>query len=343
MESGDGMLVRLRPPGGILDSAAARLIAAAATASGNGAVELTQRAAIQVRGLRPDTIAPFAETMRAAGLAAPDSVAVMRSPLGEADDVADAVARAMTGVSGLPAKFCVAVDGGGALPLGEVGADIRVACGASGCVVAPAGADAAVRCDPADAPAVVQALAAAFLGLSSRSDPPLRRMRALAAGAVFAAAGLTPDAAWLPARTRPAVGPVGGDAFGLGLPLGMCDLQALADLADRHGGGAMRLTPWRAVMLTGVADPAALSADADGFITSPDDPRGRIVACPGAPACASATVATRDFALRLAALDRPGIIHVSGCAKLCAHPGPAALAFVGRNGGFEVVRDGRAA
>ncbi len=33
---------------------------------------------------------------------------------------------------------------------------------------------------------------------------------------------------------------------------------------------------------------------------------------------------------------------MSGCAKGCGHPGPAPLTLVGRGGGYDVVRDGRA-
>lgn len=349
MRSGDGLLVRLRPPRAILSSTAARLLATASAALGNGTVELTQRAALQVRGLRPETLVPFAAAMVEAGLASDtrtDAPAVIRSPLGESGDVADAVEAAIADVLGLPAKFCVAVDGGGVLPLGEVGADIRVACDSGGCIVAPAGTGRATRCASRDVPAVVAALAGAFLALAAGSAPPPRRMRMLMAAigpdALFATAGLIPDAIWFPVAACPAVGPVGTAAFGLGLPFGACDLTTLADLADRHGDRMIRLTPWRAIVLTGITDPAAVEADAGDLIVAADDPRSRVVACPGAPACASATIATRPAALALAALGRPGLVHVSGCAKGCAHPGPAVLTLVGGDGCCNLVRDGRA-
>ena len=34
-------------------------------------------------------------------------------------------------------------------------------------------------------------------------------------------------------------------------------------------------------------------------------------------------------------------VHVSGCAKGCAHPRPAAATFVGRDGRFDLVLNGR--
>jgi sulfite reductase beta subunit-like hemoprotein len=54
---------------------------------------------------------------------------------------------------------------------------------------------------------------------------------------------------------------------------------------------------------------------------------------------------TRRDAARLAVAARPLLqtgsqIHVSGCAKGCAHPGAAALTLVGDNGAYRPVVDG---
>ena len=37
---------------------------------------------------------------------------------------------------------------------------------------------------------------------------------------------------------------------------------------------------------------------------------------------------------------RDDTIHVSGCVKSCAHRGPAALTLVGRNGRYDLIRNG---
>jgi precorrin-3B synthase len=83
-----------------------------------------------------------------------------------------------------------------------------------------------------------------------------------------------------------------------------------------------------------------------GFIVDGDDPRLNLLACPGKPACAGAwTSAPRD-ALRIADAARElltsgATIHVSGCAKGCAHPGAADLTLMGReNGSYGVVAGG---
>ena len=56
---------------------------------------------------------------------------------------------------------------------------------------------------------------------------------------------------------------------------------------------------------------------------------------------------TRADGARLAGYLGAGVVaavpvHVSGCAKGCAHPGPAALTLVGAEGRYDLVMDGRA-
>jgi precorrin-3B synthase len=92
---------------------------------------------------------------------------------------------------------------------------------------------------------------------------------------------------------------------------------------------------------------AQLTASAEqlGFITKTDDPRRRVVACAGAPACAAAEIPTRALAPGIAAAAHFGdqtTIHVSGCAKGCAHAAPADLTIVGVGGRCGIVPDGRA-
>ncbi len=58
MESGDGWVVRIRPPGGRPGRAQAQAIADAAQTHGNGVIELTGRANLQLRGVTPATHAP---------------------------------------------------------------------------------------------------------------------------------------------------------------------------------------------------------------------------------------------------------------------------------------------
>jgi len=133
-------------------------------------------------------------------------------------------------------------------------------------------------------------------------------------------------------------------------------LRELTRIAAAHGAETIRPAPPRALLLVGLdpANAAAVvrAADALGFVTQAADPRRRIAACPGAPACASGLIPARALAATLVpalalaanALTGPDpvAIHISGCAKGCAHPRSAALTVVGTEQGCAIIRDGSA-
>ncbi|TPK86473.1 precorrin-3B synthase [Mesorhizobium sp. B2-4-17] len=138
-----------------------------------------------------------------------------------------------------------------------------------------------------------------------------------------------------------------GLALGIGLPFGSMPADKIVSLAQRafaFGATEIRLAPGRALLFLGQpADTNQLLQDAAaalGFVTTPADPRTRIAACPGTPACASGRIPTRDIAEAIA-VGNAGILdfilHISGCAKGCAHPGPAALTIVGGENGAGLV------
>ncbi|MER8637234.1 precorrin-3B synthase [Mesorhizobium sp. M1365] len=146
----------------------------------------------------------------------------------------------------------------------------------------------------------------------------------------------------------------GSTSLGIGLPFGSIPAQKLIDLTQHAltlGTTEIRLAPGRALLLLGLSPAACLSlqktAAALGFVTDGADPRTRIATCPGAPACASGRIATRDIAEIIATenrdiLDSSLTLHISGCTKGCAHPGPAALTLVGGENGAGLVVDGTA-
>ncbi|MDX8507044.1 precorrin-3B synthase [Mesorhizobium captivum] len=141
-------------------------------------------------------------------------------------------------------------------------------------------------------------------------------------------------------------------ALGIGLPFGSMPAQDLIELvgqAANLGATEIRLAAGRSLLFLGLSAPAPLQADAAalGFVTAASDPRIRIAACPGMPACASGRIATRAIAETIAGestdlLDASLTLHISGCAKGCAHPGPAALTLVGDENGAGLVVDGTA-
>jgi sulfite reductase beta subunit-like hemoprotein len=264
----------------------------------------------------------------------------------------------------LPSKFGILVDAGGALPLAEITADIMVRAGESALAISLDSGRHAAPCSPSVAAEAVKRLALTFLRLSAQRSEKPRRMRALvmAVGeeAIFAEAGIS--GAHLPtgirSATRSTIGLISLEdqergAFGVGLPFGRIEadeLHALGDISGRYGDGSLRTTPWRALLLTGVAasDEGNLrdEVEALGLIADATDTRLNIFACVGAPSCMSASVDARGDASRLAATlgaTRSETLHVSGCVKSCAHRGSASLTLVGRDGRYDLVRNGSAA
>ncbi|MER9732158.1 precorrin-3B synthase [Mesorhizobium sp. M0217] len=138
-----------------------------------------------------------------------------------------------------------------------------------------------------------------------------------------------------------------GHALGIGLPFGSMPAQNLIDLASRAsnlGTAEIRLAPGRALLFLGQPSsanhPLRATAAALGFVTTAADPRTRIAACPGTPACASGRITTRDIAETIAAENADILdftLHISGCAKGCAYSGSAALTIVGGENGAGLV------
>lgn len=368
MPTGDGLLGRVKPPLGEVSAAAARSIAAAATRYGSGRLELTNRGGIQIRGIAPEGTAGFAAAIVDAGLASADAGGerrrnVLLTPFAQAREIAVAAAIERwleeTGeLAALPPKLGFAVDSARS-PSPPLGADIRCVAQDDGWRIELDGGSAAtLTTTPA---AALARLTAAVLALAQRAAAPPQRMRNLVARvgaqAILAQAGLA--ATQEPAQPRPAACPLVGwsgeatESFGLGAPFGSIDastLLAAAALAERHGAGVLRTTPWRALQIpkvaAGEAPRLAAAAAQAGFIVAPDDPRLSIVACPGRPACASAYAPTRTDAEDLARLRPAWLaagVHVSGCSKGCARPAAAATTLSAGPQGYDLIRHGRAA
>jgi precorrin-3B synthase len=382
MQSGDGHLVRLTFSCGIVSTDQARAVAALAQRCGNGVIDLTRRANLQIRGVAQEEIAKLQAELLAKSLVAPDAEGetpnVIASPLAGRDpealiDIRPLVRKlnrhlaAHPRARDLPPKFCIAVEDGGGFSLRDVGADIAFeACRRDrriGFAVQIGGESIGfIEIDEITETALT--LAAAFCSLRTRHLTPARRMRDL-----VEEVGTSPITASCPAlgptstnakpqmdvdassgSGRNAVGLIADDVFGVAAPFGsfaVAQLALLANLAALHAEGELRLTPWRAILIpaiaSGVIDRVAAQCGRAGLITDPSDPRRHIEACAGLPACATASVNTRETAAALAPLLGPDdTLHVSGCAKGCASSANASVTLVGRDGRFDLVRNGKA-
>ena len=369
MPSGDGLLARMTIRSTVSLETFGELCELARR-HGNGVMEITARGNLQIRGLTPRSADAFAADVMALGIARAGGVPITISPLAglegagtiDVTPLAEKIAEA-AGATVLAPKVSVVLDGGGQLHLDAMVADVRLVWSEAAWHVALAG----------------DAARATWLGTIARgaaADAVMRLLTVIAArgpsaraSAVISAEGLAPfrhavGDVLCEARAPPRRAPgeplglhslwAGKAAQGLGLPFGhglSGTLKTLMAAARRAGSTGLRLAPGRALLvLLDAPDQAEAVCEAArdlGLIVRTDDPRRAIVACPGAPACVSGEMATRDLAATIAAAAAPLLdgsirVHLSGCPKGCAHPLPAALTVVGRDGACGLVFDGSA-
>ena len=368
MESGDGLIVRFSARAAALTACELRVLATAARDHGNGLLEITRRGKLQLRGVRPEALRPLRAELEALGLA--DSSAVTVNPFaglapGSASLTALASeldrALAASGVRvRLSDKFGVVLDSGDVLH--DVEADIRIDVAAEGDRVQLSVASEPLGDCPTD-----QCAAAVVALAQTLADSPHVRMRdlvradgtsALLTSLDALAVSSLPSEAWSlePGAAPPRIGFSSPSTdlsthLTVGVPFGSgehAQWQALAAIAERFGSGELRITPFRSVVLPGVravhAPAIEHAATEAGFIVDPSDPLLRAVACPGAPACASAHGPTRPLARQLARellplLAADARLHVSGCSKRCAHRGPATVTLVHDPAGSQLDLD----
>jgi precorrin-3B synthase len=344
MRSGDGLVVRIRPHGGRIDAKQATGIAELAERHGNGLIDLTNRANLQIRGVSDASHPPLIEGLARLGLLDGDPQSEARRNIlitpfwTEGDEIASIAAeleRALaTGPVGLPTKFGFVIDCGRERVLAGASADVRIERDTSGQLI--------VRVDGAElgrpvtkTEAVNVALAFAEWFVSSGGVHGSRGRMAAHIGA-----GATPPQALRgharPARSlallHPGLYPQ-GTMFGVAF--GQMTHAALGYLGDRASG--LRMTPWRMMLAEGMHEMPAC----DGLIAQADDPILRVVACSGAPRCREAHADTRALAAALAPrIASDARLHVSGCVKGCAHAGPASITLVATSEGFDLIRRG---
>ena len=365
-EAADGLLARVRLPGGRIDARGLAVVAAVAR-QGNGLVELTSRASLQVRGLGADVGERAAKLLRAGGLlpSAPhDRVRnVLASPLAgrhprsrrATDDVVAALDRALCGDPGLaalPGRFLFAVDDATGMAHADR-ADVAIVAGSSGAFrLWLAGARTSLAAPAADAPALALEAARAFLRLRA-GDGSIGRLASVEDGPASVARSLGGELAPAgPARpaSRLAMG-VFCQADNLAAvtvlaPLGRLERDAVAKLASRVE--EVRLSTARTLTIVDVepCDVMALVADlaALGLVTSAESGWHGLSACSGLGACARARVDVRAAAAERAAVrgaDAPAE-HWSACERCCGRPADVAVAVVATADGVLVETPGAA-
>jgi precorrin-3B synthase len=342
MLSGDGLIVRVRPQSATLGLDELAVLVDAAGLFGNGHIDLTRRANLQIRGVSEATLPQLHEVIARLGLLddSPDGEAVrnvMINPLAGIDPAEVLDVRSIGGelarllaseksLWALPTKFGFIVDGGGLLDLAEQRGDVRLAAIADGPNSAVAvgleargGVEWLGSIFPGAAAAAAIETGLAFIGVASRekrqrmrdlSDEGLASIRSVIGPRLDA---LRENPRNADARLIKRAGLIelgaGRLAVGIAAPFGRVEadqFRMLADAIAAHGVKAIRLSPWRALYAEVPSEQSGQSilvvAASVGLIVDPGDPLLQIEACPGAPGCQSTSLDTRGDGRRLAGL-----------------------------------------
>ncbi|WNV76198.1 precorrin-3B synthase [Geodermatophilus sp. DSM 44513] len=352
----DGALARVRVPGGLLTAAKLRALAAAARALGDGALELTSRGNVQLRGLAPEAEADLGDRLAATGLL----------PSATHERVRNVLASALTGRTGghldarpwvrgldaalcgdpalaaLPGRYLATLDDGRGDVTG-LGGDVGLlALSPETVALTLAGADSGLRATPDRAVALALAATRAFLDERGAQGGTAWRLAELNEGPTRVAARLDLTAAGglrraeVPADGLPRAGvpgPVGSAVQDDGrvalvgvVPLGRLSADQ-ADLLARVTA-EVQLTPWRSVVVPDLAEDAvddvAVALHRTGVVFDAESPWTRVTACAGRPGCAKSLADVRADAARAVAtgaLPAGGARqHWAGCARRCGRP-----------------------
>jgi precorrin-3B synthase len=375
----DGPLARIRLPGGRLTGGQLRAVHELAETFGDGDLELTSRANLQLRALAAAPAETLAARLRAAGLLPSETHELVRniaaSPLPPTPPAASLDVRPLVAeldhalcadprLVALPGRFLFAVDSGAF----DVATSADVAAvpvdGSGEIAILLAGFDAGLRVPADDVVAALLAVAHAFLDergaqVESGVDEcarPAWRVRELVdgparvAGRTAAALGLALGAgrAVRGSELREPVGiipqPGGLVALGAVVPLGRVSGVHMKVLAQ---AAAIVVTPWRGVVLPDLppaAAPAWQQALAEvGLAVRSGSRWSGVTACAGLPGCAKSLADVRrdaTAAVLSASRDDGALpVHWVGCARGCGSPAVPHVRVEATGPGYRVRTD----
>jgi precorrin-3B synthase len=353
MQSGDGLLVRLVPPLGGYGARELHALARLARAHGTGAIEITQRRNLQLRGFSEASFAAYWPEAVAARLASPEAaLALMAAPSLDFDGTAAADPRRLHGQilalpemrqpERFPAKFCIAIGSGGVAGIDDLWADIRLD---------PVGTDWSVAlCGPAlEALPVahcseIEALNTVRLLLRHYPSSDGRRGK----GHDFAIAWAKRAGCEL-AFTDRKTAATQQLSNALWPVFGRLDADAVQALAEEAGKAGFRVLPGpeRSLLASNHFHAEEWAASRSTQFLAPTDPRRFVDVCSGSRGCRQGHADTLADAVAFAArygnrLSPATRLHVSGCSKGCARPDPASFTLTATTDGYRFARNATA-
>ena len=340
MQSGDGFIVRVRPFRAELTCEQALALCDISEAFGNGVLDLTSRANLQIRGVQevfhPEIMSALADLNLLDHSEKSERHRNILMPFDwEQGDFTcrlhDALVAALPDLPELPGKMGFALDTGHTPQLHDGSADFRIEKTQAGLILRADGNRAGwpLENDVQQVIDAIQAMAQWFVDTGGHHAG--RMARHLATGVPLPKAWHTKPAADV--KSAPLIG-VQGHMQVFGIPFGKLETSAFRKVLEKSGARAIRLMTNRRIALM-----HGKEIGAGPFILDPDHPLLSAHACPGAPFCPQATVQTMQVARDLAPRVRGGL-HVSGCSKGCAYAKPTAVTLVGRDGRFDLVQNG---
>ncbi|MGY1804843.1 precorrin-3B synthase [Blastococcus sp. SYSU D00922] len=358
----DGGLARVRVPGGALAVDQLLALTAAARDLGDGALELTSRGNVQLRGVRSGAEGELGDRLAAVGLLPSATHETARNVLasvlsGRAGGLADvrpwvagfdAGMCADPALAGLPGRFLAAFDDGRGDVAG-LGADVGLlAVDRSTVALLLAGADTGLRCGAGDAVGLALAATRAFLDERAAQGGTAWRVVELVDGPARIAAALGQSSGPpLSVPPPPAVGPAGvvtqddgRTALVAVVPLGRLTAEQ-AELLARTAVDDLQLTPWRSVVVPDLPDASAAGVlSAAGLVLEPGSPWLRVTACAGRPGCAKSLADVRGDVVRAVAsgsLSAEGARqHWVGCERRCGRPSGEVVDVIATGSGYRI-------
>jgi precorrin-3B synthase len=338
MMSGDGLIVRVRPRLGQLSAEQALGLCDIARTFGNGTIDLTSRANLQLRGITETEHENVLAALLALDLLDPTPEQESRrniamTPFWQDSDVNhhlhDALCARLGDLPPLPAKMGFAIDAGLGPALRDTSADFRFERSTTGGLILRLdGMDKGQEISPTTA---IDTLIEAAKWFCDTGGIASKRM-------AHHVKTTPPPGSWADQTPRAALPqiPPGQVSNGIayGAAFGSLDAATLIALITDSRAIGLRVTSWRVFVLEG-----AQLCPAHGYVTDATDPVLRAHACPGQPACAHASVDTRTLAHALAP-HHPYGLHVSGCAKGCAYPRACDTTLVGQDSAYDLVKQG---
>src|SRR4051794_25081949 len=364
----DGALARVRVPGGQLTAGQLRVLATAARELGDGALELTSRGNLQLRGLAPGAGSELGDRLAAAGLLPSATHERVRNVLastlsGRAGGLVDVRPwvhafdeglRADSALADLPGRFLATLDDGRGDVAG-LGGDVGLlALDRDTVALLLAGADSGLRTTPDDAVSLLLEATRAVLDERAAQGGTAWRLAELEEGTARVTARLEgrgdrcgPRVEIPPASATGWAGVQqqedGRFAMVAVVPLGRMS-AGHGELIARIAPADLQLTPWRSVVVPDLpdedVDEAAVDLVTAGLVLDANSPWVRVTACAGRPGCAKSLADVRADAIAAVVgrtLPADGARqHWAGCERRCGRPRGEVVDVVATGDGYRI-------